>query len=214
MAKLQVALDLVDFENFFEIAQAAYSGGADILEIGTPTIKKFGIDNLLPPLKKRFPESEILADMKTLDTGALEVEVACDADIVVVEGNASFETIREFIRVADGYAIDSMVATTGREIDRERLQRLVLLKPDYILRHVGINDQVAGKTLMGSFYQDEFGLYAEKGVKLALAGGITLDNIHQYKNFPVDVFVVGGGITKSKNPYEITKKLKHIIANF
>lgn len=46
-------------------------------------------------MRKAFPDRTILADMKTVDTGAIEVEMAAKAgaDVVIVLGSADDSTL-------------------------------------------------------------------------------------------------------------------------
>jgi len=65
---LQVALDFVDLHRAVKVAEEAIEGGADWLEIGTPLIKSEGM-NAVRHLRKLFPATTLLADMKTMDAG-------------------------------------------------------------------------------------------------------------------------------------------------
>jgi orotidine-5'-phosphate decarboxylase len=95
---LQVALDLVHGDRALRIAADAVKGGADWIEAGTPLIKSEGMD-IVRELKKAFPKQTIVADMKTIDVGGAEVEIAAKsgADVVVVLGVSSNPTITEAI---------------------------------------------------------------------------------------------------------------------
>ena len=75
---LQVALDVLEIDRALQIAKEAIEGGADWIEAGTPLIKSEGMD-AIRKLKEAFPGYVILADMKTMDTGAMEVEMAAKA---------------------------------------------------------------------------------------------------------------------------------------
>ena len=66
-----------------QIAKEATAGGGDWIETGTPLIKSEGMDSVRK-LKKTFPDHTILADMKTVDTGAMEVEMAAKAGAAYV----------------------------------------------------------------------------------------------------------------------------------
>ena len=71
---LQVALDLLNAERAITIAKDAVKGGADWLEAGTPLIKSEGME-IIRKLREQFPGKTIVADMKTMDAGATEVEM-------------------------------------------------------------------------------------------------------------------------------------------
>ena len=75
---LQVALDFANLSQALRVAEEAVAGGAQWLEAGTPLIKSEGLATVRE-LKKRFPDHTIVADMKTMDAGRVEVEMAAQA---------------------------------------------------------------------------------------------------------------------------------------
>ncbi len=84
--KLQLALDLLEIDRAIRIAEEA-AGYIDLIEVGTPLVKSEGMA-AVRALKKAFPDHGLVADMKTKDTGAIEVEMAAKsgADIVAILG--------------------------------------------------------------------------------------------------------------------------------
>jgi len=106
---LQVALDLLETGRAIEIAREAIEGGAEWIEAGTPLIKSEGMD-AVRKLRDSFPEKTIVADMKTQDTGAIEVEMASKsgADIIIILGTADDATVKDAIRAARKYGTKLM----------------------------------------------------------------------------------------------------------
>ena len=94
---LQVALDLLELKRAVEIAREAVEGEVDWIEIGTPLIKSEGMD-AIRTIKREFKDHKIVADMKTIDTGALEVEMAAKsgADIVIILALSDNSTYKTF----------------------------------------------------------------------------------------------------------------------
>ncbi|KKL51740.1 hypothetical protein LCGC14_2292490, partial [marine sediment metagenome] len=92
--KLQVALDFVELSRALDVAAKAVAGGADYIEAGTPLIKSEGLD-AVRRLREMFPDHTIIADMKTMDAGRIEAEVAAKAgaNVMTVCGTASESTI-------------------------------------------------------------------------------------------------------------------------
>jgi 3-hexulose-6-phosphate synthase/6-phospho-3-hexuloisomerase len=88
---MQVALDLLDLPRAVKIAQEAVKGILSVvddkskawIEAGTPLIKSEGM-NAIRELHNRFPGHTIVADMKTMDAGATEIEMAAKAGANVV----------------------------------------------------------------------------------------------------------------------------------
>ena len=77
-AILQLALDFVDLHRALHVAELAVPAGVDWIEAGTPLIKSEGLD-AVRELKRRFPGKVIVADMKIMDAGRIEVESAAKA---------------------------------------------------------------------------------------------------------------------------------------
>src|SRR6266566_1970589 len=107
---LQVALDHMHLKRALLAAKEAVEGGADWLEAGTPLVKSEGIE-VVRQLKKSFPGKTIVADLKTMDTGAFEVEIAAKAgaDVITVMGVTDDATILEAVRAARRYGSKIMV---------------------------------------------------------------------------------------------------------
>ncbi|MBU4148932.1 MAG: orotidine 5'-phosphate decarboxylase, partial [Candidatus Omnitrophica bacterium] len=70
---LQVALDFVNLKRALKCAGEAVAGGVDWLEAGTPLIKSEGL-SAVRELRRMFPRKTIVADMKIMDAGRVEVE--------------------------------------------------------------------------------------------------------------------------------------------
>ncbi len=111
MAILQVALDLVNAKRAIQIAKEALEGGADWLEAGTPLIKAEGME-IVRQLSRL---GKVVADMKTMDVGGIEAEMAAKAgaSVISILGLASNETIKEVVRAARRYGIEVMVDLIG-----------------------------------------------------------------------------------------------------
>ncbi len=107
---LQVALDLISIEDALRIASIARVNHADIIEAGTLLIKAYGMQ-AIRSLKQICHDTPILADMKVLDNGMKEVELAVTngADIVTVSALASDKTILDAVLTADKYGAKVMV---------------------------------------------------------------------------------------------------------
>ncbi|MDI6886368.1 MAG: orotidine 5'-phosphate decarboxylase, partial [archaeon] len=113
---LQVALDVIELERAIEIGKECVEGGADWLEVGTPLIKSEGM-HAIRTLKEAFPEVKLVADMKTMDTGAIEVEMAAKsgASVVSILAVADNATIEDALRSARKYGVAVMVDIMNTE---------------------------------------------------------------------------------------------------
>ena len=144
---LQVALDHMHLKRALLAAKEAVEGGADWLEAGTPLIKSEGME-VVRELKKSFPGRTIVADLKTMDTGAFEVEIAAKAgaDVVTVMGVTDDATILEAVKAARRYGAKVMVDLMRVSDKAARAKELEKLGVDYLNLHVSIDEQMIAHT--------------------------------------------------------------------
>ncbi|CAA9408115.1 MAG: D-arabino-3-hexulose 6-phosphate formaldehyde-lyase, partial [uncultured Phycisphaerae bacterium] len=92
---VQISLDVTDIPEALLTAEMALRAGVDWLEAGTPLIIAEGMHGVRA-LRARFPDTPIVADLKTMDGGWLEAELMAKAGAthVVVMARAHPETIR------------------------------------------------------------------------------------------------------------------------
>ncbi|MDV2481721.1 bifunctional hexulose-6-phosphate synthase/ribonuclease regulator [Methanoculleus sp. Wushi-C6] len=205
---LQVALDLLELDRAVEIADEAVRGGADWIEAGTPLIKSEGMQ-AVRTLRERFPGHEIVADMKVADTGAVEVEMAAKsgAGIVCILGDADDTVIAEAVRSARKYGVRIMadLINVGDPVSRSR--ELAALGVDYINAHVGIDQQMLGKSSLDLLRR----LAGEVGVPVAVAGGLDAATASEAVAAGASVVIVGGNIIKAADVAGAARRVREAI---
>ena len=191
---LQVALDVLETERAIQIAKEAIEGGADWIEAGTPLIKSEGMD-AVRKLKAAFPDRVILADMKTVDTGAMEVEMAAKAgaDIVILLGRADDSTIQDAIRSARKYGVKIMADLISAGNPIKRAKELAELGIDYMNIHVGIDQQMMGEDPLSILKS------LKMNIPIAVAGGIDAKSAAAAVLSGASIIIVGGNIVRSSN---------------
>jgi 3-hexulose-6-phosphate synthase/6-phospho-3-hexuloisomerase len=206
--KLQVALDFVDLARALKLAEEAVDGGADWLEAGTPLIKSVGLD-CVRELRKKFPDHTIVADMKTMDVGRIEVESAAKsgADIVAVLGLASNSTIAECIQAGEHYGAKIMVDLLEVPDFLKRAAEIEQMGADYLGLHTSIDEQMKGKIC----FEKVSRVTQEVNIPVAVAGGINSENAWKAVEAGAAVVIVGGAITKSENAQKATQEIKKAI---
>ena len=206
---LQVALDFVNLSRALKVAQESATGGCDWIEAGTPLIKSEGLD-AVRKLRKAFPDKTIIADMKIMDAGRIEVETAAKAgaDVVCVLAAATDATIKECIEAARNYGAKIEVDLIGIDNPIQRAKQVELLGADYIGVHCAIDEQMEGKAPLSALEE------IRKAVKIpiAVAGGINSETAHIYITAGADIIIVGGAITKAVDARVAAQKLKKAIS--
>ncbi len=205
---LQVALDLLELKRAIEIAGEAIEGGVDWLEVGTPLIKSEGM-NAIRELKKTYKGHKILADMKTIDTGAIEVEMAAKsgADIVIILALSDNSTVAEAIRAARKYGCEIMVDLINVSDPVGRAKELEDLGVDYINVHVGIDQQMVGMDPLDVLKA----VVNEVSIPVAAAGGLDAEKAAACVALGADIVIVGSNIVKSRNVTESARKIREAI---
>jgi 3-hexulose-6-phosphate synthase/6-phospho-3-hexuloisomerase len=205
---LQVALDFVDLDRAIKLAEEAVEGGADWLEAGTPLIKSVGLD-CVRALRKKFSHHTIVADMKTIDVGRIEVESAAKAgaDVVAVLGMASNSTISECIQAGGHYGAKILVDLLEVPEFLNRAQEIEQMGTDYLGLHTLIDEQMKGRI----YFEKLSRLTQKVSIPVAVAGGINSENAWQAVEAGAAIVIVGGAITKSENAREATREIKKAI---
>ena len=205
---LQVALDFVELIRALKLAEEAVDGGADWLEAGTPLIKSVGLD-CVRELRKKFPHHTIIADMKTMDVGRIEVESAAKAgaDIVAVLGVASNSTIRECIQAGKHYGAKIMVDLLEVPDFLKRAKEIEQMGADYLSLHTSIDEQMQGKISFEKVNR----VTQEVNTPVAVAGGINSENAYKVVEAGATIIIVGGAITKSEDARKATQEISKAI---
>ncbi|MFX4227194.1 MAG: orotidine 5'-phosphate decarboxylase / HUMPS family protein [Porticoccaceae bacterium] len=81
----QISVDVSTIEEGLYVAEAALAGGVDILEMGTPLLKKAGVSNVVPAFRQAFPDALLLADMKTMDGGGGEARAVYEGGANIID---------------------------------------------------------------------------------------------------------------------------------
>ena len=206
---LQVALDLLNEHRALAIAQDSVKADKDCwLEAGTPLIKSEGMD-IIRKLKQTFPDNTIVADMKIMDTGALEVEMAtkAGADVVCVLAASDDSTIKDALKSARKYGSKIMVDLIGVKDKATRAKELEKLGADYLCIHVGIDEQMIGKKPIDILAS----IVKRTDIPVAVAGGLNSETVAEIVKAGASIIIVGGAITKAKDAIKATKQIKKAI---
>ncbi len=195
---LQIALDAPSLEGAKKVIQALPGSDRIILEVGTPFIKRYGtrgINELRQIAKDKF----IIADLKTLDVGKVEVDIAYEdtADAVVAAGLAPPETLDATVHEARRLGIYAVIDMLNVEDVLGKLKSLKDL-PDIVILHRGI-DQESGRTCGLERIKLIRQAFPNKKYLIAVAGGIVPETAKEALDLGADILIVGRYVTQSKD---------------
>ena len=208
---LQVAMDIPNWEHIGRVVKELPRNDHLIIEAGTPLIKRYGVD-IVGKIKEIKPETFVIADLKTLDTGNLEVRMVSDAgaDAVVISGLAPHQTIEkaiaetrktgiysslDMLNVADPIEVIKGLHKSGFMPDVIELHRAIDVEQDEPHAWGNINEikQIDGKVLV------------------AVAGGVREETAPEALEGGADILIVGRGITNTKDVEGVSRRFLRLM---
>ncbi|WP_248761063.1 3-hexulose-6-phosphate synthase [Pseudarthrobacter sp. SSS035] len=205
--KLQVAMDLLTVEDALELASKV-AEFVDIIELGTPLIKSAGL-SAITAVKAAHPDKIVFADMKTMDAGELEADIAftAGADLVSVLGSADDSTIAGAVKAAQAHNKGIVVDLIGVTDKVTRAQEARALGAKFVEFHAGLDEQSQpGYDLKGLLSAGE-----EARVPFSVAGGVNASTIKAVQSAGAEVAVAGGSIYGAQDPAAAAKELRAAI---
>jgi bifunctional enzyme Fae/Hps len=195
---LQISLDNPNIENAKKILAQIPGSDRIIIEVGTPLIKRYGT-RAINELRQSAKDAFMVADLKTLDVGKVEVDIAYEdtADAVVAAGLAPPETLDAFVHEAKRVGIYGIIDMLNVEDTVTKLKSLKEF-PDVIILHRGI-DQETGRTSGLERIKLIRETFSEKRFLIAVAGGIVPETAKEALALGADIIIVGRYITQSKD---------------
>ncbi len=205
---LQIALDFINLSRALKAAEEAVAGGVDWLEAGTPLIKSEGLD-AVRALKKQFPNNVIVADLKTMDAGRVEVESAAKAgaNVVGVLGVASDSTIMECIEAAGNYGFQVIVDMIGVQDVVSRAKQAEEFGAHYVGIHTAIDEQMEGISPFDKLRE----VAGAVRIPIAVAGGINSETAAEAVAAGASIIIVGGAIIKATDATLAAQNLKKAV---
>ncbi|MEA1905314.1 MAG: orotidine 5'-phosphate decarboxylase / HUMPS family protein, partial [Candidatus Hadarchaeota archaeon] len=157
-------------------------------------------------LRREFSDKTLVADMKTMDVGGLEVGLAAEAgaDVVSILAVAADETILAAVEAARDRGVRVLADLIAAREPLSRAERVEELGVDYIGVHVGIDQQKAD---LGPLEQLR-SIAGSVGVPIAVAGGLTARTASEAVEAGASIIVVGSAITKAR---DITQAAREIV---
>ncbi|SCB90688.1 orotidine 5'-phosphate decarboxylase / HUMPS family protein [Weissella bombi] len=207
MTKLQVAIDRVPLDKALNLAQEL-DGIVDIIELGTSIVKDYGLE----ALKKadfKLEKSQLLIDLKTIDEGEYEFVKGYEtsANILTVMGASSLGTLKKTYEIAQDTGKDIFIDLM--EIDDQKVNEISNM-PNAIY---GLHHSKDATTTFNAV--DTIQAFHESHPeikKIAVAGGVDLDQAKKISNQGIaDVIIVGGKIAGSSDPISSAKEFMEAI---
>jgi 3-hexulose-6-phosphate synthase/6-phospho-3-hexuloisomerase len=196
---VQISLDLTDLDEALDTAAMAMRAGVDWLEAGTPLLLAHGL-RAVEALRSAFPETPIVADLKTMDGGYLEAEMMAQAGAthVVVMARAHDETIKCVVKAGRDHGVKVMgdnLACPDMVAGARHLQGLGC---DFIVHHVGYDERrgiAAAGHRMPSPLDELRQVVAAVNVPVQAVGGLSIEQAVACPSHGAPLVVLGAPLT-------------------
>lgn len=209
---LQLALDNRSLGDALT-ATRILANEVDVIEAGTILCCAEGMQ-AVRCLKSLYPDRVILADIKAADAGQILASMVFDnkADWMTVICCAPIATVKSALNEAqrrtevDGILRDVQVELTGSWTwDEANAWKEIGIKQ--VVYHRGRDAQAAGQ----SWSRDDLAKIerlADMGFELSITGGLVVDDLVLFKNYPIKVFIAGRSIRDAKDPVSAAREFK------
>jgi 3-hexulose-6-phosphate synthase len=200
-------MDVLTTEAALELA-AKVAPYVDILELGTPLIKAEGI-RAITAVKAAHPDKIVFADLKTMDAGELEADIAfaAGADLVTVLGTAGDSTIVGAVKAAKAHQKGIVVDLIGVKDKVARAREVSALGATFVEMHAGLDEQAE----VGFTFETLLTDGEASGVSFSVAGGVKLSTIASVQKAGAEVAVAGGAIYGAADPGAAAAELRAAI---
>lgn len=196
---VQISLDVTDLDEAVETAAMALRAGVDWLEAGTPLLLAHGL-HAVKTLRESFPDTPIVADLKTMDGGYLEAEMMAKAGAthVVVMARAHDETIKCVVQAGKDYGVGVMgdnLACPDMVAGARHLQDLGC---GYIVHHIGFDERrgiAAAGHRMPSPLDDLKKVVSAVNVPVQAVGGLSIEQAVACPSYGAPLVVLGAPLT-------------------
>ena len=192
---VQVSLDLTDIHEAMEMAHIAMRAGVDWLEAGTPFILAEGLHGV-KALRKEFPETPIVADLKTMDGGYLEAEMMAKAGAthVVVMARSHPETIKCVVQAGKDFGAVVMGDNLGCPDMVQGARELEELGCEMVIHHIGYDERrgIAARGERAPNPLDQLHEVVDAvSVPVQAVGGLTLEQAIKSPEYGAPLVVIG-----------------------
>ena len=192
---VQVSLDLTDINEALEMAHIAMRAGVDWLEAGTPFIIAEGMHGVRA-LRAEFPNTPIVADLKTMDGGYLEAQMMAQAGAthVVVMARAHPETIKCVVQAGKDFGIKVMGDNLGCPDMVQGAIELAELGCDMVIHHIGFDERrgIAATGVRAPNPMDQLREVVDAvNIPVQAVGGLTLEQAIACPSYGAPLVVIG-----------------------
>ncbi len=214
LPKLQIALDNTDLESALK-SVAPVGEVVDVIEVGTILYVAEGSE-AVRKLRELYPDKIILADIKAADAGSLLAKLCFDAGAswMTTICCSDINTMIGALKEGDNYPDekDIQIELYGDwTFDQAAQWRKAGLSQ--VVYHRSRDAQAAGKDWSDEDLE-KIDKLCKMGFKVTVTGGLKIDTIKLFKDYPIYCFIAGRSIRDAADPKQAALDFKKEISKY
>jgi 3-keto-L-gulonate-6-phosphate decarboxylase len=205
---LQVALDNTTLEDAI-LSVNKYGHIIDIVEVGTILHVAAGVQ-ATQVMRRLYPDKIVLDDIKGADAGKTLAELCfgAGADIMTAICSADINTMIAMKKVGLSYGKDKDVQVElYGDWTFEEAQAWMDNDITQVVYHRSRDAELAGKT-WGDSDLEKIGKLCEMGFKVTITGGLNVEDLVLFKDYPIHGVIAGRSIRNAENPEQAALDFK------
>ncbi len=206
--KLQVALDNVTTTDALSSVKL-YGDVIDIIEVGTILCVAEGMTPVRI-LRSLYEDKIILADIKGADAGSILAKLCYDAGATWITAicSADVETMKGMLKTAQTFGADRDVQIElYGDWTFELAQSWLDAGLSQVVYHRSRDAQAAGKS-WGESDVLKVKQLCEMGFRVTITGGLEIEDLHLFKDYPIYCIIAGRSIRDAKDPRQAALDFK------
>ncbi|WP_346353949.1 3-keto-L-gulonate-6-phosphate decarboxylase UlaD [Azotosporobacter soli] len=213
LPKLQIALDNLSYPEAITALQGGVAEEIDVIEVGTILLCAEG-KRVVRYLKTMYPDKIVLADAKIADAGKIITPMMFDAgaDWTTIICCAELPTAAGALEIAKARGRDIQIELTGYW-NFEMAEDWKRIGVSQVVYHRSRDAQAAGVN-WGPADLEKVKRLCEMGFKVTITGGVNVEDVKLFKDFPIYVFIAGRAIRDAADPAAAARAFKAEFAKY
>ncbi len=205
---VQVALDLRDLDHAVTVAKVAAAAGADLIEVGDPLIKTFGLA-AIERIKRTLPHTSVVAEMMSADWGREQVELAATAgaDVVLLIGPATAASVAAAVDAGRRFGVPILLDVPAGHVTKAWVGDMERAGVDGLAITTNIDLGVRGRHPL----EKARAIRGWTRLPVAVSGGFDLCDRPIVDSADWDILIVGRSITEAVEPAVAAQQLVELV---
>jgi 3-keto-L-gulonate-6-phosphate decarboxylase len=205
---VQVALDLRDLGLAVKVAQAATQAGAELIEVGDPLIKEYGL-RAISEIKRCVPDAIVVAEMMSADWGREQVVLAAEAgaDVVLLIGPATASSVSAAVVAGGRLGVPILLDVPAASRTEEWIREMERLGIDGFTVTTNIDRGVRGQHPL----DNARAIRDWSQLPVAVSGGFSPTDHDIIASREWDILIIGRSIAEAVDPAHAAREIVELV---